>query len=271
MKKYTKILFTLFALLSIFTLSSCGASKKTAEKNVLKIGATPVPHAEILNYVKPILEKDGITLQIIEFNDYIKPNEALYDEEILANFFQHTPYMNSFAKDKGYDLVSAGSIHVEPLGVYSKNITDIKDIPDGAAVTLPNDPTNHGRALILLHNNGIITLKDPTNLSSYYKNDIAENPHNLEFTEIEAAMLPRTLNDVALAVINTNYALDADLNPTEDALLIEGKESPYANIITVLEKNKNNEMIKKLTETLQSDEIKKFIEEKYKGAIIPAF
>ncbi|MCM1990916.1 MetQ/NlpA family ABC transporter substrate-binding protein [Oceanirhabdus seepicola] len=271
MKKYTTVLLTLFTLLSIFTFSSCGASKNAGEDNVLKIGATPVPHAEILNQVKPLLKKEGFELQIIEFNDYVKPNDALNDEEILANFFQHIPYMDSFAKDKGYPLISAGSIHVEPLGVYSKKISDIKDIPNGATVTLPNDPTNHGRALILLHNNGIITLNDPTNLSAYYKNDIAENPHNLEFTEIEAAMLPRTLNDVVLAVINTNYALDANLNPTEDALLIEGKESPYANIITVLEKNKNNEMIKKLIKALQSDEIKKFIEEKYEGAIIPAF
>ena len=271
MKKSTKVLFTLFTLLSIFTFASCGASKNAKEDNILKIGATPVPHAEILNYVKPLLEKEGIKLQIIEFNDYVKPNVALNDEEILANFFQHTPYMDSFAKDKGYPLVSAGSIHVEPLGVYSKKVSDIKDISDGATITVPNDPTNHGRALILLHNNGLITLKDPTKLSAYYKDDIAENPHNLKFTEIEAAMLPRTLSDVDLAVVNTNYALDANLNPIEDALLIEGKESPYANIITVLEKNKDNEMIKKLIKALQSDEIKKFIEEKYEGAIIPAF
>ena len=255
-------------------IAGCGNdnNKQTASngKQVIKIGATAVPHAEILEQVKPILAKDGIELKITEFTDYNTPNLALGDKEIDANFFQHVPYMDEFAKAHKLNLVSVGGVHLEPMGLYSRQIKDLKDLPKGAKIAIPNDPTNGGRALLLLQKQGLITLKDSSNILSTVQ-DIASNPNEYQFVELEAAQVPRSLDDVALAAINTNYALNAGLNPGKDALAIESKDSPYVNIVTVLKGNENDPRIKKLMEALHTPEIKKFIEEKYKGAVVPAF
>ena len=255
-------------------IAGCGNdnNKQAASdsKQVIKIGATAVPHAEILEQVKPILAKDGIELKITEFTDYNTPNLALGDKEIDANFFQHIPYMDEFAKAHKLNLVSAGGVHLEPMGLYSRQIKDLKDLPKGAKIAIPNDPTNGGRALLLLQKQGLITLKDSSNILSTVQ-DITSNPNEYQFVELEAAQVPRSLDDVALAAINTNYALNAGLNPGKDALAIESKDSPYVNIVTVLKGNENDPRIKKLMEALHTPEIKKFIDEKYKGAVVPAF
>lgn len=277
-----KKLFALAASLvlgSALVFAGCG-SDKTAnaggsdKKEVtLTVGASPTPHAEILEQVKPILAKKGINLKIVEFTDYVKPNIALNDKELDANFFQHVPYMEKFAKEHNENLAAVAKVHVEPMGVYSKTIKD-KDlktaVANDAKVAVPNDPTNEGRALLLLQKAGLITLKDPNNLSSTPA-DITSNPKNLQFVELDAAQLPRSLDDVALAVINTNYALEAKLNPLKDALVIEDKNSPYANVLTIRAGDENRPEIKELVAALNSPEIKKFIEDKYQGAIVPAF
>ena len=271
-----KTVWALAGLLALGALvAGCSGEKKEAaqssdKKVVLKVGATPVPHAEILNEIKPLLAKDGIDLQIIEFTDYVKPNLSLNDKEIDANFFQHEPYLKKFAADRKLDLVNLVAVHIEPMGVYSKKLKDIKSVPDGAKVAIPNDPTNGGRALDILAKAGLIKLKDGVGISATV-GDIVENPKNLKITEAEAAMLPRTLDDVDLAVINSNFAMEAKLNPTKDALFIEPKDSPYANIVAVRKGDENRKEIQALKKALTSPEVKKFIEEKYKGAVIPAF
>ena len=217
-----------------------------------------------------MLEKEGIDLEIKTFDDYILPNKALENGDIDANYFQHIPYLNKQIADNGYDFVNAGAVHIEPMGVYSKKLKDIKSVPDGAKVAIPNDPTNGGRALNILAKAGLIKLKDGVGISATV-GDIVENPKNLKITEAEAAMLPRTLDDVDLAVINSNFAMEAKLNPTKDALFIEPKDSPYANIVAVRKGDENRKEIQALKKALTSPEVKKFIEEKYKGAVIPAF
>ncbi|MBQ3725971.1 MAG: MetQ/NlpA family ABC transporter substrate-binding protein [Selenomonadaceae bacterium] len=248
------------------------ADDKSAAKEVtLKIGATPVPHAELLAEITPDLKEKGITLEVIEFNDYVQPNIALNDKELDANFFQHEPYLNDFIKEhKDVKLKNAGGVHIEPMGIYSKKIKDLKELADGATVSIPNDPTNGGRALLLLQKAGLLKLKDGVNEMATVQ-DIADNPKNLVIQEVEAAQLPRTLEDVDISIINTNFAMNADLNPMKDALFIEDKTSPYVNIIAVRDGDENREEIKTLLNTLKTDKVKKFIEDKYKGAIVPAF
>lgn len=268
-----KLFLALLALFSIAMVAAgCGGSDKQAEtKNVvLKVGATPVPHAEILNHIKPALAKEGIDLQVVEFSDYVKPNLSLNDKEIDANFFQHEPYLDSFVKDRGLALVSAGKVHIEPMGIYSKKIKDLKDVPDGAKVAIPNDPSNGGRALAILANAKLLKLKDGVGVSATAK-DIVDNPKNLQVIEIEAALLPRSMDDTDLSVINSNFAMEAKLNPVKDSLFTESKESPYANIVAIRKGDENRSEIKKLMKALQSEDVKKFIEEKYKGAVVPAF
>jgi len=265
-KKLT--ILTLAIAISIFALTGCGA--KEEDQTVLKVGATPVPHAELLELIKPDLEAEGITLEIVEFTDYVTPNLALSEGEIDANFFQHVPYMDSFAAEHNIELVSAGNVHVEPLGLYSKTFDSADTIPTGAVIAIPNDPTNEGRALLFLAANGLITLKPDATLEAT-EADIVENPLGLVFEPIDAAQLPRTLDDVDGAVINTNYALEANLNPVADAVLLEGSDSPYANIVTVVPDNLEDEAIQKLMKALQSEKVKTFIEENYGGAVVPAF
>lgn len=242
----------------------------TALAGELKVGATPVPHAELLNLVKEDLKTEGVDLKVVEFTDYVTPNLALAEGELDANFFQHFPYLEKFSNERGLNLVSAGKVHVEPLGVFSQKIKDIKDLPNKATIAIPSDPSNGGRALILLHNNGIIKLNDPTNLY-VTEFDIVENPKKLKFKPIEAAQLPRVLPDVEAAVINGNYALEAGFSPVEDSLLLEGAESPYANIIAVKSGDESKEDIQKLLKVLQSKKVSDYIGANYKGGVVPAF
>ena len=271
--------FAALTLAATLLLTGCGGGdtpaktddKKAATSEItLKIGATPVPHAEILEEIKPDLKEQGINLEIVEFNDYVQPNIALNDKELDANFFQHEPYLKDFvAEHKDVKLKNAGGVHIEPMGIYSKKITKLDELPDGAAVSIPNDPTNGGRALLLLQKAGLLSLREGVSEMATVQ-DITANTHNLIIQEVEAAQLPRTLEDVEIAIINTNFAMNADLNPMKDALFIEDRTSPYVNIVAVRE-DENREQIDQLMKTLKSDKVKKFIEDKYKGAIVPAF
>ena len=235
----------------------------------LKVGVSPVPHAEILGAVKDKLAKEGINVEIIEFTDYVQPNLALNDKNLDANYFQHKPYLDEFAQSRNLKLVSAGAIHLEPMSVFSKKIKDLKDLPDGARVAIPNDPTNGGRALLVLQSAGLIKLRDGAPITATPQ-DITENKKNLQFSELEAPQLPRSLEDADISVININFALEAKLNP-KDAIFTESSDSPYANIVAVREGDENRPEIKKLIEALTSQESKDFIEKKYNGAIKAAF
>lgn len=256
--------------LSALVIAALAVSAQAAD--VLKVAASAVPHAEILNFVKPQLKAQGVDLQVKEFSDYIQPNAAVEDKQLDANFFQHQPYLDSYNKDRKTSLVQVpdGKVHVEPFGAYSLKIKSLKDLKDGAAVAIPNDPSNGGRALILLAQQGLIELKDPKSLTPTPL-DVVKNPKKLKFKELEAALLPRALADVDLALINTNYAIEAKLNPTKDALFIEGADSPYTNIVVSRADRANDANIAKLTKALHSAETKKFIQDKYKGAVVPAF
>lgn len=241
-----------------------------AEEVTLKIGATPKPHAEILNFIAPALKEQGVILEVLEFTDYIQPNVQLFEKQLDANFFQHVPYLDQFNADKGYDLVKAAGVHVEPFGVYSNKIKAIEELKDGAKIAIPNDPSNGGRALILLAQNGLIELDESAGVDVTVA-DIKNNPRKFEIVELEAATLPRVLDEVDIAAINTNYALEADLNPTEDALFIENADSPYVNILVTRPDNKEDAAIQKLVAALQSPEVETFINDTYKGAVVPAF
>lgn len=254
----------LFAALAAFAAFSVQAAE------TLTVAATAVPHAELLEFVKPQLAKGGVDLEIKVFTDYVQPNVQVAEKRLDANFFQHQPYLDEFNKSRGTQLVSVAGIHVEPFGAYSHKIADLDDLPNGANVVIPNDATNGGRALLLLAKAGIITLKPEAGITATPR-DIADNPKRIRIRELEAATLPRVLNQVDLALINTNYALEAGLNPADDALIIEGAESPYVNILVAREDNKDSPALQKLVKELQSDAVKAFIEEKYKGAVVPAF
>lgn len=269
-KRILSVLLVSTVVLGLVGLTGCGKKEaaNTEDKKNIIIGASQEPHAQILEQVKPILEKKGYTLEIKVFNDYVIPNTAVEDGQLDANFFQHVPYMEEFNRQKGTHLTYTAKVHLEPMGVYSQKIKDLKELKDGATIAVPNDPTNEARALRLLEREGIIKLKEGDLIT---KLDITENPKKVEIKELEAAQLPRTLTDLDAAVINTNYALPAGLNPTKDALAIEDKDSPYANIIAVKVDNKDKTFVKALTEAVNSPEIKKYIEEQYKGAIIPSF
>ena len=258
------------SILVIVGLTSCGEKKAENMSVEIKVGATPVPHSEILEIAKEELAEKGYTLEVVEFTDYVTPNLALSDGEIDANFFQHIPYLDEFAKERNLALVSAGGVHVEPMGLYSGKIKDIAEIQDGAVIAIPNDPSNGARALILLQTNEFIKL-DPNAGLKATEYDIIENPRNFKFKALEAAQLPRVLEDVDAAVINGNYAIESGLNPVKDALLIEGAESPYVNIVAVKTGEENSEKIKALMTALKSEKVKKFIEEKYQGGVVPIF
>lgn len=241
-----------------------------AYAETLSVAATAVPHAEILEFVKPKLAKEGVELNIKVFTDYVQPNVQVAEKKLDANFFQHKPYLDSFNKNKGTTLAVVTNVHVEPFGAYSQKVKKAADLPVGAKVAIPNDPSNGARALLLLQANGLIKLKDPSNILAT-KRDIVENPKNLKITELEAATLPRILNQVDLALINTNYALEAKLVPTRDALFIEGAKSPYANILVARADNKDSAAMKKLAAALTGADVKAFLQQKYQGAIVPAF
>lgn len=281
-----KLLALTMALVLCLGLAACGGdttdpaagnedtNNQTGETVTLRVGATPAPHQEILEQVVDTLAAQGIILEIVPYNDYNVPNTAVEEGEDDANFFQHVTYMENFNADKGTHLVNAGAIHYEPMGIYAGKSDSLENIADGAVIAVPNDPTNEGRSLLLLQELGLITLKEDAGLEAT-PNDIADNPKNLEFQEMEAAMLPQTIDEVDFSIINSNYALDAGLNPMTDALATEDPESDaaqaYANIIAIKEGNENNEAIKALVAALQSDEVREFIETTYNGSVVPMF
>lgn len=256
-------------------VSGCGSNApaggtETTKNTVVTVAATPVPHSEILNEIKPLLAKEGIDLKIIEFTDYVKPNLALADKEVDATFHQHLPFLEKFNAEHNKNLISAGNVHIEPMGVYSHKIKTLSDLSLKAKVAIPNDPSNGGRALLILQAAGLIKLKDGGTVSSTVQ-DITDNPKQLQFSELDAAQVPRAIDDVDIAVINTNFALEAGLNPLKDSLFLEAKDSPYANILAIRAGDESRPEIQKLLKALQSPEVKKFIEDKYKGAILPSF
>ncbi len=242
----------------------------SVQADSLSVAATAVPHAEILEFVKPTLAKEGVELNIKVFTDYVQPNVQVAEKRLDANFFQHQPYLDEFNKSRGTELVSVAGVHVEPFGAYSSKHKSLNELPQGANVVIPNDATNGGRALLLLQKAGVITLKPEAGILATPK-DIVENPKAIKVRELEAATLPRVLTQVDLALINTNYALEAKLNPTKDALVIEGSDSPYVNILVARADNKDNAALQKLVKALNSAEVKAFIAEKYQGAVVPAF
>lgn len=237
---------------------------------VLRVGATPVPHAEVLQLVQPVLAAEGIQLQIIEFTDYVQPNLALAAGDLDANYFQHIPYLEQFSQDHGLDLTYITAVHIEPMGLYSERLTSLDELPRGASIAIPNDPTNGGRALLLLQSAGLIRLDPAAGITATVL-DVVDNPLGLRFRELEAAQLPRVLPDVAAAVINTNYALEAGLNPMADALVIEGSDSPYVNVLAVRTADRENPALQALARALTSEPVREFLLERYGGAVVPAF
>ncbi len=279
-----KFIISLILSLSIVggLLAGCGnndaAGKKAdtdsaQELEVIKVGASITPHAEILRSVSDELEKQGYKLEVVEYNDYIIPNTALESGELDANYIQHLPYLEDFNKENGTDIVSVADIHYEPFGIYAGKSDSLENLKEGAVIAVPNDTTNEARALLLLQDQGLIKLKVNAGLTATVK-DIADNPKNFEIKELEAAQVPKALQDVDVAAINTNYALEANLK-LSDALASEGADSlaakTYANIIAVKEGNENAEKIKALIDAVKSEQVKKFIEDKYDGAVVPIF
>jgi len=267
-----KILQNILAGALLAALAVGAQAQSGTPGGVLRVGATAVPHAEILNHVKPALKAQGIDLQVREFSDYVQPNMAVDSGQLDANFFQHQPYLDSYNKDRNTTLVAVpgGKVHLEPFGAYSRKIKHVADLKDGATVAIPNDPSNGGRALILLARQGLLTLKDPASLTPTPL-DIVQNPKKLKFRELEAPLLPRALDDVDLALINTNYAMEARLKPTQDALFIEGADSPYVNIVAARKERADDANIARLMDALHSADVKQFILDKYRGAVVPAF
>lgn len=248
-------------------------TENDTENTVIKIGALPTPHGEILEQVQDVLAEQGYTLEIVTYNDYVLPNNALESGDIDANFFQHVPYLDNFNEENGTHLVSVGAVHFEPLGIYPGKTTSLDSIADGAVVAVPNDTTNEARALLLLEANGLITLKADAGLNATVL-DIEENPKNLQIEELEAAQIGRSIADVDIAVINGNYAIKSGFS-SEDALAIEAVESEaaqtYANVVAVKEGNEDNEGITALIEALTSDEIRDYINQNYGGGVVPVF
>lgn len=276
------------AVLGSFALTACGgnsatsssaatsgaaASGSASDGTVITVGASPSPHAEILKAVEDEIKSAGYELKVVEYNDYVQPNVALSEGDLDANYFQHKPYLDNYNQENGTDLVSAVAIHFEPMGIYAGKSSDIKNVPDGAKIAVPSDATNEARALLLLQDQGVLKLKDGAGLEAT-KNDIAENPHNVEFVEVEAASVPRTLQDADFGVINGNYALSAGLDTTA-TLASEGADSEaaktYANIVAVRKGEDQTDKTKALVKALTSDTAKKFIENQYKGSVIPVF
>ena len=253
-------------------LTACGGKENKADDKTITVAASPTPHAEILEASKDLLKEKGYTLEIKEFDDYPQQNVVVVEGEFDANYFQHQPYLDNFNEEKGSDLVSAAKIHYEPLGIYPGASEDLENIKDGAKIAVPNDATNEARALLLLEENGIITLKEDAGLNAT-KKDVEENPHNIEIVELDAAQIARVVEELDFVVLNGNYALDAGFNVQTDAIAKEEADSEaaqtYANIIAVKKENKDSEKIKALVEVLQSEEIGKFITDTYEGAVVP--
>ena len=276
-KKSLSLLVCLL-LVFILTLSAgCGAKPEPAKPAAapavdkpLKVGVTAGPHAQILEVVKKVAEKDGLKIQIVEFSDYIQPNVALNQGDIDLNSFQHLPYLENMIKDRKYDLVMLAKTITFPMGVYSKKIKAVTELKEGAVIAIPNDPTNGGRALALLEKAGLIKLKPGLGHKASVV-DITENPKKFKIRELDAAQIPRSLDDLDLAAINTNYAMPAGLIPVKDALILEDSNSPYANIIAARSKDKDNPQYKNFLKAYQSEEVKKFVNDQFKGSIVVAW
>jgi len=262
MKKIYVAVLVILSVLSFGVFAQGSQEATSSASKVLKVGATPEPHAELLSLVAADLAAQGITLKVIEFTDYVTPNDALESGEIDANYFQHIPYLESFNKEKGYHLVNAGGIHVEPFAIYSKKYKKLADLPNGASIAIPNDPTNEGRALLLLQSAGLLKLKDGVGLTATPL-DVASNPKNFKFKEIEAASLPRVLSDVDAATINGNYAIPAGLVATKDGLFVEGSDSPYVNVIAVKSGNEKDPRIVALVKALKSQKVADYVSKKF--------
>jgi D-methionine transport system substrate-binding protein len=278
MRKMKKFLFWLSTILLIGVLAACGSSEESAatdetnDTKKLVVGASNIPHAVILEKAKPILEEKGIELEIVTYQDYIMPNKALDEKSLDANYFQHVPYLESQIADHGYDFVNAGGIHIEPIGLYSQKYKSLDELPDGATIIMSNSVADHGRILSVLEKEGLIKLKEGVDKLKATTDDIAENPKNLQFEyDYEASFLPQVYNNGEgdVVVINSNYAIDAGLNPLEDSIAIESSDSPYANIIAVRSGDENREEIQTLVEVLRSKEIQDFILEEWNGAVVP--
>ncbi|MFY4775567.1 MetQ/NlpA family ABC transporter substrate-binding protein [Metabacillus sp. RGM 3146] len=268
-----KLLLTFITVLTVAALAACGTSGGAGQKGTLVIGASNVPHAEILEKAEPLLEKKGVKLKIIKFKDYVLPNKSLASKELDANYFQHMPYMKAqMAENKDYNFVNAGGIHIEPIGVYSKKYKKLEELPNNAQIIMSSSVADHGRMLTLLESKGLIKLKPGVDKTTATVKDIAENPKNLKFkTDVEASYLPQAYKsgEGDAVLINTNYAISAGLNPLKDAIALEGADSPYVNIIAVRKGDENRKEIKTLVEVLHSKEIQDFIKQKYKGAVVP--
>ena len=270
MKKTIAILLTLVLILSF------AACKKKAEAKTIKVGASITPHAEILREAAKLLEKQGITLEVVEYTDYVQPNTAVEDGSLDANYFQHTPYLNTFNAENKTHIVSVGAVHYEPFGIYAGKVKALADLPDGAKIGVPNDGSNETRALLLLQQEGIIKLKDGIDASSNAtKLDVVENPKNIDIVEMEAAQISKALADLDFGVINGNYALQAGLNAGKDALAVENASGSgaqtYANVLCVKEGNEKKETVQALLKALTSEEIRTFINNTYSGAVVPIF
>ncbi|MEV6176551.1 MetQ/NlpA family ABC transporter substrate-binding protein [Streptomyces sp. NPDC052015] len=275
MRNTAKITTTVLAAGALtLGLTACGSDKDAASdtSGPLIVAASPTPHAEILTYVKDNLaQKAGLDLEVKEFTDYVTPNTATEDGSVGANYFQNQPYLDDFNKKNGTHIVPVATVHLEPLGLYSNKIKSVDDLKSGATVAVPNDTVNEARALKLLAANGLITLKDGAGAAATPA-DITKNPKNLKFKELEAAQTPRSLNDVDAAVVNGNYAIEADLKPAQDALVLESAtDNPYGNFLAVKEGNEDDPRVKKLAKLLTSAEVKKFIQDKYAGSVIASF
>ena len=258
-------------MLRLTTLvSALALSVAAAMAEDIKVGVSPGEHAEIMEEVAKVAAPKGLNIEVIEFSDYVVPNQALNDGDINANSFQHRPYLENQIKDRGFELVEIGTTITTPMGVYSDKIKDLADLPDGAKVAIPNDPTNGGRALLVLQELGVIKLAEGTGLVPSPL-DVTENPKNLSFLELDAAQLPRTLADADIAIINTNYASASGLNAKEDAIASEKADSPYVNIIVVRKGDENASWVQPLLEAYHSPEVKKFIEDKYQGTVITSW
>ena len=268
MKKTLLILFV--ALIFIISCGSNSNSSNKKENEKLKVAATAIPAGEVLEVVKEDLAKEGVDMEIIIFNDYIQPNKVLQSKEVDANLFQHVPYMENFGQKHGFEMTAVGKIYLPTLALYSKKIKNINELKEGDTILLPNDPTNLARSLILLDKGGIIKLTDNTKADSTLK-DIAEKTKNIKFEELSAEQLAPRLSEVAASIVNSSFALDAGLSYKEDGILAEDKNSPYANVLVTLKGNENDTKVQKLLKALQSEKVRKFIEEKYKDVIIPVF
>ncbi|RWZ54908.1 MetQ/NlpA family ABC transporter substrate-binding protein [Halobacillus fulvus] len=279
-----KLFTSLVAVLFVLILAACGSSEDDSANNAeggeegsegtteITVGASSVPHSEILEEAQPLLEEEGITLNIETYQDYILPNRDLDEGTIDANYFQHIPYLEAQQEENGYDFANLGGIHIEPMGIYSKSFDSVDAIEDGTTVIMSRSVADHGRILSLLEREGLITLDENVDKVDATVEDIVENSKNLEFdTGVEAAFLPETYEreENALVAINTNYAIEAGLNPSEDAMILEGSESPYVNVIAAQSADENNEALQTLVEVLRSEEIQTYIEEEYEGAVVP--